>query len=165
MPTVPQIGLSPPVCNGRCHWPIAEPWRPQVVGQTFEGMFASMLLKQMRQSLGGSTMFGDDKSDALGGLFDHFIGQHMASGGGLGVGAMVRHQLESRSATNGQQQPQRIPAAYAGAALPLHRTPEARSLRPGVRGPLVRAMEAAFTATRAAMTSRGRSSDMPMLPC
>jgi hypothetical protein len=105
---------------------------PHAAGQAFEGMFASMLVKQMRQGLDGKTMFGNDKSDALGGLFDHFIGQHMASNGGLGIGAMIRRQLESRSATNVEQPPQRLPAPYAGTAIPLHRAPAARGGSPGV---------------------------------
>lgn len=107
---------------------------PQSIGTAFEGLFSSMLTKQMRQSLGGKTLFGADKSDALGGLFDHFMGQHLASHGGIGVGNMVRNQLESRSTTNVPQQSPRVPAAYTGAALPLHRTPEARSIPLHPRG-------------------------------
>jgi Rod binding domain-containing protein len=105
---------------------------PHAVGRAFEGMFASLLVKQMRQGLDGKTMFGNDKSDALGGLFDHFLGEHMASNGGLGIGAMIRRQLESRSATHGNQPTQRLPAPYAGTAIPLYRAPAARSVRPGV---------------------------------
>ena len=66
---------------------------PAAVGKTFEGMFASMLIKQMRQSLDGG-FFGSDPSDVLGGLFDHFIGEHIAQARGFGVGAMIRSQLE-----------------------------------------------------------------------
>lgn len=65
---------------------------PATVGKQFEGMFASMLMKQMRQTLDGG-LFGDDKSDVLGGLFDHFIGEHIAKAGGFGVADMIRTQL------------------------------------------------------------------------
>jgi Rod binding domain-containing protein len=59
-------------------------------------MFASMLMKQMRQSLDGG-LFGKDAGDVLGGLFDHFLGEHIAKAGGFGVGDMIRTQLELRN--------------------------------------------------------------------
>jgi Rod binding domain-containing protein len=65
---------------------------PLAVGKQFEGMFASMLIKQMRQTLDGG-LFGEDKSDVLGGLFDHFLGEHIAQAGGFGVADMIRTQL------------------------------------------------------------------------
>jgi Rod binding domain-containing protein len=63
------------------------------VANGFESMFASMLMKEMRQSLGHGTMFGDDKGDVLGGMFDYFMGQHVAPAGSLGIAAMIRKQL------------------------------------------------------------------------
>lgn len=59
----------------------------------FESMFASMLIKQMRQTLEPDTLFGKDSGDVLGGLFDSFMGQHLAQAGGLGIAALVRQQL------------------------------------------------------------------------
>jgi Rod binding domain-containing protein len=100
---------------------------PHAGAQAFEGMFASMLVKQMRQSIGGNSLCGHDKSDALGGLFDHFMGQHMASNGGLGIGAMIRKQLELRSTSNVEPQAQRTNAIHAGTALPLHPAHPTRS--------------------------------------
>jgi len=70
---------------------------PEVVGKAFEEMFASILIKQMRQTLDGDSMFAGDSSDVLGGLFDHYIGQHIAKSGGFGVGAMIRTQLERQA--------------------------------------------------------------------
>lgn len=66
---------------------------PKAMGKQFEGMFVTMLLKQMRQSLDGG-LFPGDSGDVLGGLFDHYIGEHIANSGGFGVGDMIRHQLE-----------------------------------------------------------------------
>jgi peptidoglycan hydrolase FlgJ len=67
------------------------------VAEGFDAMFATLLIKQMRQTLddgeeGG--MFGKDSGDVLGGLFDTFMGDHLAKAGGLGIGKMVKHQLE-----------------------------------------------------------------------
>jgi peptidoglycan hydrolase FlgJ len=66
---------------------------PKAVGKAFESMFATMMLKQMRESLEGG-LFPGDTGDVLGGLFDHYMGEHIAGNGGFGVGDMIRHQLE-----------------------------------------------------------------------
>lgn len=75
---------------------------PATIGKTFESMLMSLLLSKMRQTLDGG-LFSGDKSDVLGGLFDHFIGQHIAQSGGVGIGNMIRMQLERR--------PERTPTA------------------------------------------------------
>ena len=69
---------------------------PAVAGKAFEGMLVSILIKQMRQSLDG-TMFGKDSSDVIGGLFDHYLGEHIAKSGGFGIGNMIRAQLERQA--------------------------------------------------------------------
>ena len=69
---------------------------PQAVGKAFEEMFASIIIKQMRQTVEGG-MFSGDSGDVLGGLFDHFLGEHIAKAGGFGVGNMIRSQLERRA--------------------------------------------------------------------
>ena len=70
---------------------------PAVVAAQFESMFATMILKQMRQSLDGETMFGKDPGDIMGGMFDQFLGDHIGKSGALGVGEMIRSQLERRA--------------------------------------------------------------------
>lgn len=69
----------------------------EVAGKAFEEIFASLLLRQMRNTLEEGSMFAGDKSDVLGGLFDHYLGQHIAKSGGLGIGAMIRMQMERQS--------------------------------------------------------------------
>jgi Rod binding domain-containing protein len=59
----------------------------------FESLLASMMLKQMRQTLEPGTLFSGDKADVLGGLFDLYMGQHMTQGRGLGIADMVKKQL------------------------------------------------------------------------
>lgn len=66
------------------------------VANGFESMFLSMLLKEMRQTLEPDTMFPQDSGDVLGGLFDLFLGQHLAQAGALGIGAMVKKQLAAK---------------------------------------------------------------------
>jgi Rod binding domain-containing protein len=70
-----------------------DPRLVEKVAGGFESMFASMLIKQLRESPGSEGMFGGDRGDVLGGMFDYFLGQHMASAGGLGIAAMVKKQL------------------------------------------------------------------------
>ena len=60
----------------------------------FEGVFMSMMLKEMRQTLEKGSMFGEDSSDIFGGMFDQFIGQHMAESGGMGMARMVKDSLD-----------------------------------------------------------------------
>jgi hypothetical protein len=45
-------------------------------------------------------MFGKDHGDVLGGLFDHFMGQHLAKSGALGIGAMVAQHMPQTRVTN-----------------------------------------------------------------
>lgn len=59
----------------------------------FEGVFTSMMLKEMRQSLEKGSMFGEDTSDIFGGMFDQFIGQHVSDSGGMGMAKMVKEAL------------------------------------------------------------------------
>jgi Rod binding domain-containing protein len=68
----------------------------ETVASGFESMFASLMVKELRQSLEPDTMFGQDRSEILGGLFDFYMGQHLAVGGMLGIGAMVKKQLQTR---------------------------------------------------------------------
>jgi len=65
------------------------------VATNFESMFLSQLVKEMRQTLDPHTMFGEDGGDVQGGLFDFYMGQHLAQSGGIGIGAMLKRQLEA----------------------------------------------------------------------
>ncbi|QDT56233.1 Peptidoglycan hydrolase FlgJ [Caulifigura coniformis] len=49
-----------------------------------EGLFVSMLLKTMRETM-ASEMFGGDGADVWGGMFDQSMGEHIVSAGGLGL--------------------------------------------------------------------------------
>ncbi len=67
------------------------------VATNFESMFLSLMLKEMRQTLDEGGFFGQDKGDVYGGLFDLYLGQHLAQGGGIGVANLIRQQLEQRN--------------------------------------------------------------------
>ena len=74
---------------------------PEEVARSFEAVFASMLIKEMRNTL-SEGLFGSEGSDVFGGLFDLHIGNAMADGQGLGIKDLVRSQLEQQQhGTNG----------------------------------------------------------------
>ena len=78
-------------------------------------MFFSLLCKEMRDTLEPDTLFGGDQGDVFGGMFDQFLGEHLAQGGSLGIAAMVRKQL---TAQNTHEQHPRQPAHSAAGRRP-----------------------------------------------
>ena len=69
------------------------PEQVESVGEEFESLFLSLLLKEMRTS-DEEGLFGDESSDSYGGLFDMFMGQHLASQSPLGIQKMMAEQYE-----------------------------------------------------------------------
>ena len=59
------------------------------LAKDFEALFVSMMLKTMRESM-SQDMFAGDASDTYGGLFDSFMGQHIAENGGFGLSALLQ---------------------------------------------------------------------------
>ena len=60
----------------------------------FEATLLTMLLKEMRQTLeedGG--LFPGDTGDVQGGLFDLYLGKHLADSGRFGLSAALEQQL------------------------------------------------------------------------
>jgi flagellar protein FlgJ len=87
----------------------------QAAGE-METMFLSMLLKEMRQSLGEEGgLFAGDQADVYGGLFDFYMSKHLADAGGLGLASTWAAQLEKPS------RPEHAHDAPAGTNVP--RTP------------------------------------------
>jgi len=82
-----------------------DPRQIEKVANGLESVFFSMLCKEMRQTLEPGTLFGEDQGDVFGGLFDQFLGEHMAKGGPLGIAAMVRKQLAPKNTHEQHPQP------------------------------------------------------------
>ncbi len=74
---------------------------PDAVARQVEGLFASLLLKEMRGSGEEGGLFGGDSTDVLGGMFDQYMGQAIADAGGLGLRdylvAQARPPTETRT--------------------------------------------------------------------
>ena len=62
--------------------------------EDFESLFISALLKEMRQTTDGEGLFAGDATDSYGGMFDMFMGKHLATGGGLGISEMLSATLQ-----------------------------------------------------------------------
>ena len=67
--------------------------------EEFEGVFMSMMIKQLRETDSGEGFFPGDQSDTYGGMFDMFMGQHLARGAQTGLetlfeSATAKSQLE-----------------------------------------------------------------------
>ena len=68
--------------------------RSEETAKAFEGMFASLLVKEMRQTL-SEGLFGSDTADVYGVLFDQHIGRQLAEGEGLGIKQLILAQAQS----------------------------------------------------------------------
>ena len=56
-------------------------------------MFATVLIKTMRQTVGGEGLFPGDSADVLGSLFDQYMGDEISASGDLGIADAFRSQL------------------------------------------------------------------------
>ncbi|HQZ68141.1 MAG TPA: rod-binding protein [Planctomycetaceae bacterium] len=56
----------------------------------FEGLFMSMMIKELRQTSSGDGLFPGDASDTYGGMFDMMLGNQLAAGKGLGLESLFR---------------------------------------------------------------------------
>lgn len=79
--------------------------------EEFEGVFMSMMIKQLRETNNGEGFFPGDHSDTYGGMFDMFMGQHLARGSQTGLeslfeSATAKNQLADY-ATRGQMSSRR----------------------------------------------------------
>ncbi len=65
--------------------------------QEFESVFLSLMLKEMRSTLdqkeGG--LFGGESSDTFGGMFDMFMGQHLAEAQPLGIADAIKSYTDA----------------------------------------------------------------------
>jgi Rod binding domain-containing protein len=100
------------------------------VASRFEGVFWSMLTKEMRESLEPGVFLGEDTGDVLGGMFDLYMGEHLAQGQTLGIAALIKRQLHGQvnheehtsGATDGKGHGAEHPYRRYGAVAPVSGT-------------------------------------------
>ncbi|HYC77046.1 MAG TPA: rod-binding protein [Planctomycetota bacterium] len=70
--------------------------KPAEAAEKVEGLFASMLLAEMRKTLPSGSFFGAASgADVYDGLLERTLGEDLARNGGFGLGAALRLRLES----------------------------------------------------------------------
>ena len=89
---LPTIGDSPESLVAQLR--SGGPGSAERVGNDFEGLFMSLVLKEMRQTLEPGTLFGGDTSDIYGGLFDMILGKQLVQSGGFGIAKMVKNSVD-----------------------------------------------------------------------
>jgi flagellar protein FlgJ len=65
------------------------------LAKQFESVFMAQLVKEMRQTLEPGTLFGNDPGDVYGGMFDLFLGKHLAGAGGIGLAKVLERSMGS----------------------------------------------------------------------
>lgn len=97
---IPPLSASPTEIIDRTSGPDAPGPAMDAALEKFEGLFISMMLKEMRKSV-GEGFFGGDKADAIGGLFDLTLGEELGRYGGLGIAAALNRYREVAESANG----------------------------------------------------------------
>lgn len=112
-PTTSEVKTEKPVVSNNSATKDSEKSaKVRKVIEEFEGVFMSMIVKQLRETDNGEGFFPGDHSDTYGGMFDMYMGQHIARGADTGLeqlfeSATARRQLEDYVArkTSVMQQP------------------------------------------------------------
>ncbi|MBK7878632.1 MAG: rod-binding protein [Planctomycetes bacterium] len=71
---------------------------PAEAGRKFEALFATMIVKEMRQGLSEGFFGEGPHADVYAGWLDQFVGEAIARDGGLHVADQVRESLERKQA-------------------------------------------------------------------
>lgn len=79
----------------------AGPAKVKEMATELEATFLAMLLKEMRETLDPDSggLFPGDTGDIYGGLFDLYLGRHLAHSGGVGMAAALMRQLRPAEST------------------------------------------------------------------
>lgn len=64
--------------------------REEEAHEQLEAVFLSMLIKELRTAGLEDGLFPGDSSDTFGGMFDSFMGEELASAGGIGLQQLLK---------------------------------------------------------------------------
>jgi peptidoglycan hydrolase FlgJ len=90
--------VSPLAAASRSKVTQANPTREANAAKELEATFLSLLLKEMRQTLESEGLFPGDTGDVQGGLFDLYLGQHLADAGGVGLATALERLQQNNHA-------------------------------------------------------------------
>lgn len=75
----------------------SSPEKVRAVGRQLEGVFFSMMLERMRETMTEDGLFGDGPgSDVYGGLFDRYVGESISKNSNLGIADMIVRESSRR---------------------------------------------------------------------
>jgi flagellar protein FlgJ len=96
-----------------------DPARIQQVARDLESVFAQMMIKQMRASVGGDAMFPGDAAHFRD-MHDQQLARQLSQGPGLGLASMIARQLDQQASPRPvAAEPTMRPLPGPPAALPL----------------------------------------------
>ncbi len=87
-PTAFPLSLAGEEKNVKTDRPSAESSKSEKAREAiekFESLFLSMMIKELRQSDSGDGFFPGDHSDTMGGMFDMYMGDHLAASTDIGL--------------------------------------------------------------------------------
>jgi flagellar protein FlgJ len=97
-----------------------DPATLRAVAKQYEGMFARMMIKSMRDAVGTDPIFGSDEENSYQEMYDDQLSIEITKGKGLGLADMLVHQLQKIAGggkTDATQTAAQAAGAQAGAAL------------------------------------------------
>lgn len=89
-----------------------DPETLRAVAKQYEGLFARMMIKSMRDAVGTDPIFGSDEESSYQSMYDDQLSIEITKGKGLGLADMLVRQLQKLT---GGQKPDATQAAAAGA--------------------------------------------------
>jgi peptidoglycan hydrolase FlgJ len=102
-----------------------DPEAIRAVAKQYEGLFARMMIKSMRDAVGKDPIFGSDQAQTYQGMYDDQLSLELTRGKGLGLADMLVRQLRQSGATANAAAGGA--AAEAGRASGMARAPAAGS--------------------------------------
>jgi Rod binding domain-containing protein len=72
---------------------------PEVAAEKFEGLFASVLLSEMKKTLPSGSFFGGGPgADVYDGMLERLFGERIAEQGGFGLARFIKEEAARRAA-------------------------------------------------------------------
>jgi peptidoglycan hydrolase FlgJ len=93
-----------------------DPGALRQVAKQYESLFASMMIKSMRQAVGKDPMFGSDEEQTYQEMYDNQLSLEMTKGHGLGLADMLVRQLQKLGGGSPADATQDTKSAKGGSA-------------------------------------------------
>lgn len=93
--TPASVSLTAATASHELASPLNFPQDPDLAAKKVEGMFLSMLIKELRETSNGEGLFPGDSAGIHGGIFDMMLGEFIAENSpGLGIGQEIARYMK-----------------------------------------------------------------------